>query len=87
VTDMELTGLRHALAIAVPLRMQELADWSWDERANQARWAQQHFTHADVMMFDPSSKPGQFAHLVDILAVLALNHEGGLEFAGMRFAP
>jgi hypothetical protein len=79
--------LRDSLAIAVPLRMQELQDWSWEERANQARWAAQQFQHADAMMFDPLKKTGQFAHLVDILAVLALNHEGGLKFSEMTFAP
>jgi hypothetical protein len=79
--------LRDTLAVAVPLRMQELQGWTWDERASQAKWAAQHFRHADAMMYEPASKPGQFAHLVDILAVLALNHEGGVEFAGMRFQP
>lgn len=79
--------LRDTLAVAVPLRMHDLRDWTWEERASQAKWAAQHFQHADAMMFEPSSKPGQLAHLVDILAVLALNHEGGVEFAGMRFQP
>lgn len=84
---MMFNTLRDSLALAVPLRIQELRDWTWEERANQARWAAQHFRHADTMMFDPTRKPGQFAHLVDMLAVLALNHEGGLEFAGMKFTP
>lgn len=74
-----------SLSLAVPLRIAELRERTWQERESLGRWHAQWFTGADAMMFDPKSHPGQFAHLVSILAVLALNHEGGITFAGVNF--
>lgn len=85
---MSLIGfdlLRDTLAVAVPLRITEVQRMSGWDRDALAAWAGQQFTHADVMMYEPSSKPGQFKHLVDMLAVLAVTADGGIEFAGIRW--
>lgn len=73
------------LALAVPLRIMEVRAMPKWERDALATWASQQFQYADVMMYDPQRKPGQFAHLVDILAVTAVTADGGIEFAGMRW--
>lgn len=73
------------LNLAVPLRIMEVKTMPAWERDALATWASQQFQYADVMMYDPQRKPGQFAHLVDILAVLAVTADGGIEFAGMRW--
>jgi uncharacterized membrane protein len=77
--------LRDTLALAVPLRIMEVRAMPKWERDALATWAGQQFTHADVMLYEPSAKPGQFTHLVDILAVLAVTADGGIEFAGTRW--
>ena len=77
--------LRDTLALAVPLRIMEVKEMPTWERDALATWAGQQFTHADVMMYDPQRKPGQFKHLVDMLAVLAVTADGGIEFAGVRW--
>ena len=77
--------LRDSLAIAVPLRIMKVKEMPAWERDALASWAGKQFTHADVMMFDPQRKAGQFTHLVDILAVLAVTADGGVEFAGTRW--
>ena len=73
------------LNLAVPLRIMEVKTMPVWERDALATWAGQQFQYADVMMYDPQRKPGQFAHLVDILAVLAVTADGGVEFAGTRW--
>jgi len=77
--------LRDTLALAVPLRIMEVKEMSPCRRDALARWARTQFTHADVMLYKPSAKPGQFKHLVDMLAVLAVTADGGIEFAGTRW--
>jgi hypothetical protein len=77
--------LRDTLALAVPLRIMDVQGMPAWERDALATWAGQQFTHADVMLYEPTSKPGQFTHLVDMLAVLAVTADGGIEFAGMRW--
>jgi len=77
--------LRDTLALAVPLRIMDVQAMPAWERDALATWAGQQFQYADVMMYDPQRKPGQFKHLVDMLAVLAVTAEGGIEFAGMRW--
>ena len=37
------------------------------------------------VLFVHQNFPGQFKHLVDMLAVLAVTAEGGIEFAGTRW--
>ena len=83
MTGIEL--LRDTLNLAVPLRIMEVKAMSPCMREALARWAGTQFTHADVMLYHPQRKPGQFAHLVDILAVLAVTADGGVEFAGTRW--
>ena len=73
------------LALAVPLRIMEVKVMPAWEREALATWASQQFTHADIMMYKPTAKPGQFAHLVDMIAVLAVTADGGIEFAGTRW--
>ena len=80
-----MTLLRDTLAIAVPLRIMDVQAMPKWERDALATWASQHFTNADIMMYDPQRKPGQFTHLVDMLAVLAVTADGGIEFAGTRW--
>lgn len=77
--------LRDTLAIAVPLRIMEVKEMSACRRDALARWAGTQFTHADVMLYKPAAKPGQFKHLVDMLAVLAVTADGGIEFAGTKW--
>ena len=77
--------LRDTLNLAVPLRIMEVRTMAKWERDALATWAGQQFQYADVMMYDPQRKPGQFKHLVDILAVLAVTADGGVEFAGTRW--
>lgn len=77
--------MRDTLALAVPLRIMEVRAMPKWERDALATWAGHQFQYADVMMYDPQRKPGQFAHLVDILAVLAVTADGGVEFAGTRW--
>ena len=77
--------MRDTLALAVPLHIMEVRAMPKWERDALATWASQQFQYADVMMYDPQRKPGQFAHLVDILAVLAVTADGGIEFAGTRW--
>ena len=77
--------LSDTLALAVPLRIMDVQAMPAWEREALAAWAGQQFTHADVMMYDPQRKPGQFTHLVDMLAVLAVTADGGVEFAGTRW--
>jgi len=77
--------LRDTLALAVPLRIMDVQAMPAWEREALATWAGQQFQYADVMMYDPQRKPGQFKHLVDVLAVLAVTAEGGIEFAGTRW--
>lgn len=79
--------LLDTLRIAVPCKMQELAAMTWDDRAQLAAFHAQRFKHADVMLYEPSAKPGQISHLITILAVLALNNDGGVTFAGETFMP
>jgi hypothetical protein len=86
VTDLGAFDLlQDTLALAVPLRIMEVKEMPAWERDGLATWASQHFTHADVMMYKPAAKPGQFKHLVDMLAVLSVTAEGGVEFAGTRW--
>lgn len=73
------------LNLAVPLRIMEVRAMAKWERDALATWAGHQFQYADVMLYDPQRKPGQFAHLVDILAVLAVTADGGIEFAGTRW--
>jgi hypothetical protein len=77
--------LRDTLALAVPLRIMEVRAMPAWERDALATWASQQFQYADVMMYDPQRKPGQFTHLVDMLAVLAVTADGGIKFAGVRW--
>jgi hypothetical protein len=77
--------LRDTLAIAVPLRIMDVKAMPAWERDALATWAGQQFTHADVMLYKAAAKPGQFKHLVDMLAVLAITADGGVEFAGTRW--
>jgi len=77
--------LRDTLALAVPLRIMDVKEMPAWERDALATWASQQFTHADVMLYKPTAKPGQFKHLVDMLAVLAVTADGGIEFAGTRW--
>lgn len=77
--------MRDTLALAVPLRIMDVQAMPAWERDALATWAGQQFQYADVMMYDPQRKPGQFTHLVDMLAVLAVTADGGIEFAGMRW--
>ena len=77
--------LRDTLALAVPLRIMELRHRPEWEREALLSWAKGQFRYADVMMFDPQRKPGQLKHLIDILALMALTADGGVEFAGMRY--
>ena len=77
--------MRDTLNLAVPLRIMEVRAMPKWERDALATWASHQFQYADVMMYDPQRKPGQFAHLVDILAVLAVTADGGVEFAGTRW--
>lgn len=77
--------MRDTLALAVPLRIMEVKAMPKWERDALAAWAGRQLQYADVMMYDPQRKPGQFKHLVDILAVLAVTADGGIEFAGMRW--
>jgi len=77
--------LRDSLAIAVPLRIMEVKEMPAWERDALATWAASQFTNADIMMYKPTAKPGQFTHLVDMLAVLAVTADGGIEFAGTRW--
>jgi hypothetical protein len=86
VTDLGAFDLlQDTLALAVPLRIMEVKEMPAWERDGLATWASQHFTHADVMLYKPTAKPGQFKHLVDMLAVLAVTADGGVEFAGTRW--
>ena len=73
------------LNLAVPLRIMEVKTMPAWERDALATWASHQFQYADVMMYDPQRKPGQFKHLVDILAVLAVTADGGIEFAGTKW--
>jgi hypothetical protein len=77
--------LRDTLALAVPLRIMDVKVMPAWERDALATWAGQQFQYADVMMYDPQCKPGQLKHLVDMLAVLAVTADGGVEFAGVRW--
>ena len=83
MTGLEL--LRDTLNLAVPLRIMDVQAMPTWEREALATWAGTQFTHADVMLYDPKRKPGQFEHLVDMLAVLAVTADGGVEFAGTRW--
>jgi len=80
-----MTLLRDTLAIAVPLRIMDVQAMPKWERDALATWAASQFTNADVMMYDPQRKPGQFTHLVDMLAVLAVTADAGIKFAGTRW--
>jgi len=73
------------LNLAVPLRIMEVKTMPAWERDALATWASQQFQYADVMLYKPTVKPGQFKHLVDMLAVLAVTADGGIEFAGTRW--
>ena len=77
--------MRDTLALAVPLRIMDVQTMPAWELEALATWAGQQFQYADVMLYDPQRKPGQFTHLVDMLAVLAVTADGGIEFAGMRW--
>ena len=83
MTGVEL--LRDTLNLAVPLRIMEVKTMPAWERDALAAWAGHQFTHADVMLYHPQRKPGQLKHLVDMLAVLAVTADGGVEFAGTRW--
>ena len=83
VTGFDL--MLDTLNLAVPLRIMEVKTMSPCMREALARWAGTQFTHADLMLYDPQRKPGQFKHLVDMLAVLAVTADGGVEFAGTRW--
>jgi hypothetical protein len=77
--------MRDTLALAVPLRIMDVQAMPAWERDALATWAGQQFQYADVMLYDPQRKPGQLKHLVDMLAVLAVTADGGIEFAGVRW--
>jgi hypothetical protein len=77
--------MRDTLALAVPLRIMDVQAMPAWERDALATWAASQFQYADVMLYEPQRKPGQFTHLVDMLAVLAVTADGGIEFAGMRW--
>ena len=55
--------LRDTLALAVPLRIMDVQAMPAWERDALATWAGQQFQYADVMLYDPQRKSGQFTHL------------------------
>lgn len=82
-------NLASALAVAVPLRMQEIRGWTPEQRSNDAAWVVELIragAGGDVLLYGGpgGSAAGAFAALVRGLAALAYV-EGGVEVAGLHW--
>jgi hypothetical protein len=69
------------LAVAVPLRIQELRGLPADRLLNM----REHVQHADEILYGGPHAAGDTARLITNLAVLALTAEGGVTVAGMHW--
>lgn len=82
-------NLAAALAVGVPLRMQEIRGWTDEQRANDAAWVVELMragAAGDVLLYSGAEgqAAGAFAALVRGLAALAYV-EGGVELAGLHW--